>query len=416
MPAAIVLNMFYTGLGIARSLGEQGIPVIGLTATKAIYGNFTRYADIRVCPDSREFPEKLLAYLLRLREELPVAAVLFPTRDHDVLFLDRYRKELETAFHLVLPSKTTLQLCLDKWSSYTWAKAAAVATPRCWRIESRADLLQALPEVRFPAVLKPVAAHQWRTGRNWELVGGRKAIPLQSASEATAAYETVMQADNLSLLQEMVPGGDDALWIAGCYLDKDSRFIGGFTAQKLLQVPTGFGTGCIVQSVDRPEILQQARVLLEKMRYSGIAEVEFKRNPVSQRLELIEVNPRPWDQHRLGHAAGVDLIHLAYCDRAGLPLPVVGIPQAGYKWIAEDVFVTLLLTSIWRGAGNLRQLFRLASGRRTYAIFSISDPVPAVGFFILRFIPGLFVLFGQYVRLAFRRAFERSRLVGKRAI
>jgi len=31
-PVAVVMNMFYTGLGIARSLGEQGIPVIGLTA------------------------------------------------------------------------------------------------------------------------------------------------------------------------------------------------------------------------------------------------------------------------------------------------------------------------------------------------------------------------------------------------
>ena len=31
-PPAVVLNMFYTGLGIARSLGEQGIPVIGLSA------------------------------------------------------------------------------------------------------------------------------------------------------------------------------------------------------------------------------------------------------------------------------------------------------------------------------------------------------------------------------------------------
>ena len=31
---AIVMNMFYTGLGIARSLGERGISVIGITAER----------------------------------------------------------------------------------------------------------------------------------------------------------------------------------------------------------------------------------------------------------------------------------------------------------------------------------------------------------------------------------------------
>ena len=33
------MNMFYTGLGIARSLGEHGVSVIGLSAHRRIYGN-----------------------------------------------------------------------------------------------------------------------------------------------------------------------------------------------------------------------------------------------------------------------------------------------------------------------------------------------------------------------------------------
>ena len=33
-PTAIVMNMFYTGLGIARSLGAQGIPIVGLSAVR----------------------------------------------------------------------------------------------------------------------------------------------------------------------------------------------------------------------------------------------------------------------------------------------------------------------------------------------------------------------------------------------
>ena len=58
---AIVMNMFYTGLGIARSLAEQGISVIGLTAHRGAYGNFTRYAKVLSWPDTRQQPEAALA-------------------------------------------------------------------------------------------------------------------------------------------------------------------------------------------------------------------------------------------------------------------------------------------------------------------------------------------------------------------
>src|ERR1039458_4676874 len=84
---AIVMNMYYTGLGIARSLGEHGIPVLGLTAQRGIYGNFTRYAKTVSSPDSRSEPEALLAFLLQIGRQLKDRAIVFPTRDDDLLFL-----------------------------------------------------------------------------------------------------------------------------------------------------------------------------------------------------------------------------------------------------------------------------------------------------------------------------------------
>src|SRR5580693_3884449 len=92
--AAIVMNMFYTGLGIARSLGEQGITVIGLSSHRAACGNFTRYARIRSAPDSRKQPELLVKFLLDLGRDMRSRCVIFPTRDDDVLFLDQYREQL----------------------------------------------------------------------------------------------------------------------------------------------------------------------------------------------------------------------------------------------------------------------------------------------------------------------------------
>ena len=135
-PTAIVMNMFHSGLGIARSLGEHGVPVIGLTARRGMYGNFTSYARIRHTPDSRDQPEALLIDLLKLGREIDGRSVIFPTRDDDVLFLDRYREELGKHFSLVIPSGPAVHACLNKWETHCAAMRAGVASPKCWIVEN----------------------------------------------------------------------------------------------------------------------------------------------------------------------------------------------------------------------------------------------------------------------------------------
>lgn len=392
------MNMFYTGLGIARSLGERGTPVIGLSAHRGTYGEFTRYAKIRRSPDSRLDPLGLLDFLIRLRDEIPGdRAVIFPTRDDDLIFLDRFRAELQDRFILMLPSGAALEACLDKWQTHRWAQIAGAPSPRCWMIADRDELLNSAPDLTYPCVLKPVSAHRWRQARNWSLVRGRKAIGVSSFQELMAEYDAIAPAEPRVLIQEMVPGGDDRLRIAACYLDRDCRFAAGFTAEKVLQVPAGFGTGCIVKSAAHPELLETAARLLETMRFSGIAEVEFKWDEASGQHKLIEVNPRAWDQHRLGNAAGVDLTYLAYCDSLGLPRPSFERQRTGQTWLAEDVFSISLVKAVLKRGGQPGRLIRLARGQRLYAIWSLKDPLPFLAF-LTQFVPQMFVSLFGYIR------------------
>lgn len=388
-PTAVVMNMSYTGLGIARSLGEMGIPVIGLTSERGIYGNFSRYARTRFCPDSKRQPDQLLAYLIQLGKALDHPGIIFPTRDHDLVFLDQYRAELTPWFSLVLPESSVLDACLNKWQTYQWAQRSGIPAPKSWLIENELDLRHTLDEITYPCVLKPVAAHQWRTCRNWALVGRRKAIPIYTQEELLAEYAAVASADKCALAQEMIPGGDNYLVTTSCYFDSTSNCVAAFNTRKLAQSPEGFGTGCIVQADSHPELLEPTIRLLRDMRFTGIAEVEYKWNAAKQEYQLIEINPRPWDQHRLGVSCGVNLMYLAYCEHAGLPRPVVEPKQSQDKWVAEDVFV---LDAIWwalRRDPKCSSLLRLAKGRRIYAIWSARDPLPLIAYFGLRFLPQL---------------------------
>lgn len=387
-PPAIVMNMFYTGLGIARTLARHGVSVIGLSAHRSAYGNLTRFAKIRRCPDSREAPQELLRFLLELAKEFPQGAVLFPTRDDDVLFLDAFRDELQRHYTLLLPKVEPLETCLNKWKTYQAAVAAGIASPRTWMISSRAELQAAIPEMTLPCVIKPVFAQHWRKPGNWQLVGSRKAVGIYSAAAMLEEYDLIARADKRVLVQEMVPGGDNRLWIAACYRNRAGEFVGGFAAQKLVQVPEVFGTGCVVQTVDRPDILEMASALLNRIDYTGVAEVEFKEDDRGV-YNLIEVNTRPWDQHRLGEACGADVIYAAYRDLAGLPASSIRQQSSGHKWIAEDVYWLLLLRSLWKRDGRFREWRRLARGRRVYAISWWRDPLPTLGYFFAQIIPQL---------------------------
>ena len=374
---AVVMNLYYTGLGIARSLGRRGVPVIGLAAQR-VYGNYSRHVKTVYGADSRTEPEQLLQQLLALGRRLGGRSVLFPTRDHDLVFLDRFRTELEPYFVPMIPTAAVLKRCLDKWETYVWAKQANVPTPACWLVEDAARLREIAHQISYPCVLKPISAHVWRTGDNWDLVGGRKAIVVASPEELLAVYATIARADRRVLVQEHIPGGDDHLIVAACYLDRRSRFQGGFNIQKLVQTPVGVGTGCIVQSADRPELFERTTRLLQAMEFTGIAEVEYKWDERDQEYKLIEINPRPWDQHTLGAACGVDLIPLAYCEYAGLPKPHTQVAFTSCKWLAEDAFLLAALGLLWRREAGLGTLLRQARGKKMYAIWSIRDPLPFV--------------------------------------
>ena len=405
-PAAVILNVFYTGLAIARSLSRRGVRTIGLSAARPHYGNFTRRAEVRVAPDSRHQPEELFRFLLALGAELSDRPVLFPTRDDDIVFLDRYRAELEPLFRLPIPASSVVSACLDKWETYLAACRAEVETPKCWMLNSAEDARRVAEEAAYPCVLKPVASHHWRQGSNWSIVGGRKAFGVANAADLRAEYASIAQADPRALAQELIAGADDQLVVVACYMDLQSRWVAGFNARKLLQIPEGFGTGCIVSTADQPGLFERTERLLRSMRFTGIAEVEYKWDATAGDFKLIEINCRPWDQHSLGQAAGVDVIWLAYCEHAGLSVSRPKADSAACKWIADDAFfMAALRFAATADLKNLRKVFRLARGKRVWAIWRASDPAPFFCFLFLQFLPAVAGMVWRKLRPGFSGAF-----------
>jgi D-aspartate ligase len=383
LPPVVILNLFYSGLGIARSLAGRGIRVVGLSAHRHIYGNFTRYCEVRFSPNSQEEPEQLAEFLLRIAPDLR-GAIIFPTRDADVLFLDRFRSELEEYYRLAIPPRTVLTRVIDKAALVDAAIRAGVPVPRTAVVRDGVQLQRGAEKVGFPCVVKPVRSVHWRQGHNWDIVGGRKAFRADTIAELQREYERVAKVRSEVLLQEWIPGKADDIVVLGGYVSEVSEFLAWFTARKIVQSPEEFGTGCVVETDNVPGLFELGSRLCRALKYEGMAEIEFKRDIRDGQFKLIEINTRHWDWHQLGQASGVNVSWTAYAHLSDRPAATLPNPVGHCKWVAEDAFVTHALASIYRGESGPLRLWKQVAGHRMYGIFSWKDPVPllrySVGF------------------------------------
>jgi D-aspartate ligase len=381
-PPVIILNLFYTGLGIARNLSPYGIRVVGLSADRKGYGRLTRSCEVRFAPNSHEEPSQLKDYLLALAGELP-GAVIFPTRDADVLFLDNFRKELAPHFRLAIPSHDALMKVMDKASLVEIAARAGVAVPRTL-VLSRVDQTGLIAEkVGYPCVVKPVRSVDWRKGDNWQTVGGRKAYLAENEVQFREEYERIGAITPELLVQEWIPGSTEQIVIFGGYLGDNGEPLAYFTARKLIQSPDDFGTGCIVEAANLPELLKPTVGLCQALDYRGMAEVEYKIDSRTGECKLIEINTRHWDWHRLGMASKVNVSWAAYCDLVGEKFVDENYPNVpASKWVAEDATLAYFLKETFRRHISPKGFLDKLSGRRQYGIFHWSDPMPFIYSFL----------------------------------
>ena len=130
-----------------------------------------------------------------------------------------------------------------------------------------------------------------------------------------------------------------------------------------------------VETVDEPQIIEPAVRLLAAIRFTGLIEVEFKRDPRNGQYKVLDVNPRVWGWHTLSRRAGVDFPYLLWLLIRGEPVPDVR-GRAGERWMRMPADLPVAIHEILRGRLSLRAYLRSLQGPRESAIFAWDDPLP----------------------------------------
>ena len=366
MTGALVIGADYRALGVVRSLGRRGVPAWVLRHGDDRLAGFSRFAR-RTLPLAEG-----AGFLLSLCDEHGLDGwTLFASSDESAAFVAQHHDELGARFRLTTPPWSVTQYAYDKRLTYPLAESLGLDVPQTWYPQNGNDV--AALECDYPVVLKPAI----KDGFN--RLTAAKAWRVDSRDELLARYsEACTFADPATLMvQELIPGGGvEQLSYAALY--DDGRPLAALTARRTRQYPMDFGrASTYVETVDLPEAADAAYALLEAIGYTGLVEVEFKRDPRDGRCKLLDVNPRVWGWHTLCARAGVDFTYLAWQLAHGEEVPP-SRARWGVRWSRLSTDLPTAVSEIRRGHLSVRGYLGSLRGPRERAIFARDDPLPGL--------------------------------------
>jgi D-aspartate ligase len=368
----LVTGADYRGLGIVRSLGRQGIPVWVLKQDGQLLGAASRYARRSLsCPPSED-DQNLIDFLLDLsiREGLTGWA-LFPTSDEAVTLIARHHQLLSKCYRLTTLPWDVLRWGCDKRLLCRLAQDLGLDQP--WTFcPSNRDELAAL-ECPFPVILKPTM----RLGSN--RLSRDKAWRVETRASLLARYDEACKllAPEMLMVQEVLPGWGESQFSYAA-LCQDGCPLASIVARRSRQFPMDFGRfSTYVETVEEPRVVEPSVRLLAAMRFTGLVEIEFKRDYRDGKFKVIDMNPRVWGWHSLCRRAGVDFPYLAWQLVRGEPV-LEAHGHAGERWMRLGADLPMAIKEILNGRLSLRSYLRSLRGPMECAVFAWDDPMPGL--------------------------------------
>lgn len=368
---AVVISGDCGALGIVRSLGRHGIPVWFLKGAYSPLSSLSRYTRRSLAwPAGDESAQR--DYMLDLADRHGLDGwTLFPDGDNVSAMVARHHEALRARFCLTTPPWEVLRWGYDKRLTYQLAERAGVDLP--WTRYPHSTEAAAALEGVYPLILKPaikVSENAFTSMKAWQ-IDDRAALLARFAEACRLVPPEVI------MVQELIPGGGEAQFSFAA-LCQDGRPLATLVAQRRRQFPLDFGlASTYVETVNCPEIEDPARRLLAAMRYTGIAEIEFKRDARDGRYKLLDINARVWTWHALGRRAGVDFPYLLWRLVHGLPVPELRA-RTGVAWIHLVPDVRGALGALRQGTFDARGYVRSYGRMLQGAVFALDDPVPGL--------------------------------------
>lgn len=371
----LLLGCKLGALAIMRSLGSQGVRIYGVDDDPQSPALRSRYlAEKYIKAFNEEAPEDYLRFVLKLGQTFSTPAVLIPTSDELSEFVAENREALKR--HFLFPDNAIglVRGLASKKEMFRIATDVGIPTPRTLFPQTPDDVVAYADRITFPVMLKGIYGNRLHERT------GKKMVDVHTREELMGTYLEMEDPDDPNLmLQELIPGGDDQVYIFNGYFNGESDCLAAYTGNKVRQCPIHVGCASLGECRWNGAVADLTKKFMKAIGYRGILDIGYRLDPRDGQYKVLDVNPRVGQAFRIfvSHN-GMDVVRALYLDLTGQPVPE-SPPREGRRWIIEDYdFIFSILPYYLEGSLTISQWLKSFRGVEEGAWFDSRDPLPFV--------------------------------------
>lgn len=358
-------------VAIIRSLGRQGIEVIGTESTRWALGRFSKYCKkLLISPSPTEQPEQWLDWLLK---EISTNSydMIMPVSEYCVKLVAQNLSEIEKYTKHGISDYKIWSRARNKELALKLAMKEDIPCPHTWFVRDIDKVESLKDKLDYPVVIKPL-----------ESTGSRGIVYVQQRENLVEEYNKIHRKFPCPMIQEFIPPGGSSYGVF-LLLDKNCEPKAIFVHKRLREFPVKGGPSTLRESVYKPELVQMSVKLLKSINYYGVAMVEYKEDPRDGQCKIMEINPRFWGSLPLAIAAGVDFPYLLYkMVMDGDVKPVKNYPEGiRCRWLLPGDILHFLTNP--KRFSLKPNFFNFSKNNRADDFISWKDPGPFFGFFLI---------------------------------
>ena len=320
-------------LAVTRALGREQIEVIvGAESQRSLAGSSCYCNQSFVYPSPYQEPDRFVTRLLEMIRDHDVDA-LFPISDIAMHVIGPERATFERYTRIPSPRAEVFQEISDKYRLMKQAVLEGVSIPETIFVPD-GNLDRVIDGITaFPVVVKP-GCSLVKEGRQWKKTSVCYA---ESREELQRLYRDKSYLRAPSLIQQRVIGEGQGLFV----LMQEGIPLGMFAHRRLRERPPSGGVSVLRESIALPKPMVEATLkLLQRVKWHGVAMVEFKVDTGNKCPLLMEINGRFWGSLQLAIDAGVNFPFLLLNMAMG---KAETLPEDGYRvgvksrWLLGDL-------------------------------------------------------------------------------
>jgi len=356
-------------VGIARTLGRSGVPVYAIVDESYTPLAASRYLTKTFIwkdwPADHEAFRKAMSAIGAL---IGRPTVLFPIDDLSAAMVAENAAALSPWFLAPRSPTNIARQLADKAYFYSLCARIGVPVARSIVPHKADDIRDFVESVGFPIVVK--AATQW------SLISGKYSTAIAHNHDQLARLCQDFRPGVVAtiILQEYVIGED---WVYHGYCNSEKGLYLSFAGKKLLSYPLNAGSTVLGRSLGNAALCGLAERLLKAISYSGIVDMDWRRDARDGQYKIMDCNPRVGQNFRMfENDAAIDVVRAQHLDLTGRNVDDHEMTEE--RLFTVEPFYVLALIRGGRHGETSSASKRAPRGHRELAWWCGDDPLPAL--------------------------------------